>query len=304
MVDEQRRRLHDAGLTASLLVRDLRTGREIGIDPDLVMPAASLVKVPLALATLQRIHRGELDGAAMLDVPPGRVSTPGPTGLSRFVHPARVAVADLVYLSVALSDGVAADALFGLTPPRTVAAELAALGLRGLTVRHRVHELVESPAERLDGMPHLAHALAINAGTQEGGHLVRQLDMTRSNTGTARAFTELLQALWTPSSIDPLVSRRLRELLGHTVFRQRLAPDFTSDTARWSSKTGTLLNLRHEIGVVEHSDGGVYAVAVLTRSEVPAAQQPAAEAVMALVARTLRDELRDTTVQAEDPGSP
>ena len=72
----------------------------------------------------------------------------------------------------------------------------------------------------------------------------------------------------------------------------RLAPDFTSDASTWASKTATLLNLRHEVGVVEHADGAAYAVAVLTSSHVPAASQPGAEALMAQVARELRDHLR------------
>jgi beta-lactamase class A len=80
--------------------------------------------------------------------------------------------------------------------------------------------------------------------------------------------------------------------MADSLHRQRLAPDFSSDASRWSSKTGTLLNLRHEIGVVEHADGEAYAVAVLTESRVAAVVQPGAEAVMAQVARMLRDELR------------
>lgn len=48
-----------------------------------------------------------------------RITTPGPTGLSRFRHPARLAVDDLLYLSTCVSDGTAADALFGSRrPPR------------------------------------------------------------------------------------------------------------------------------------------------------------------------------------------
>ncbi|WP_205864506.1 hypothetical protein [Planosporangium mesophilum] len=41
-----------------------------------------------------------------------------------------------------------------------------------------------------------------------------------------------------------------------------------------------------------HEDGGVFAVAALTESGVPAAIQPAAEAVMAQVSRALHDHLR------------
>jgi beta-lactamase class A len=46
------------------------------------------------------------------------------------------------------------------------------------------------------------------------------------------------------------------------------------------------------VGVVEHEDGATFAVAALTESRVPAAAQPAAEAVMAQVARALHDHLR------------
>ncbi|MEV8452670.1 serine hydrolase [Streptomyces sp. NPDC052095] len=288
-----RRRLDDGGLRGCLLVRDLRTGHELGIDPDTRLPTASLVKLPLALATAVRVHRGELDGATMIDVLPGRITTPGPIGLSRFRHPARMAVDDLLYLSTCLSDSAAADALFDLTPPSRVAAILHELGLGGITVRHTMGELTDTPDERFEAEGrHLAHALAIDAGTGGRGHRVPQLDTTRANTGSARAFADLLQALWTPSAIHPEVAGRIRGLLGDNVLRHRLAPDFTSDASTWSSKTGTLLNLRHEVGVVEHADGQTFAVAVLTESSVPASAQPGAEALMSEVARRLRDHLR------------
>jgi beta-lactamase class A len=46
------------------------------------------------------------------------------------------------------------------------------------------------------------------------------------------------------------------------------------------------------VGVVEHADGDTLAVAALTQSNVPASLQPAAEAVMSRVAKTLHDHLR------------
>lgn len=145
LLSEMRQQLHDGGLHGCLLVRDLLTGDEVGIAPDTQLPAASLVKVPLALATAERIHRGELDGATMLDVHPGRTTTPGPTGLSRFRHPARIAIDDLLYMSTCVSDGAAADVLFGLTPPARVTDMLHEFGLRGVTVRHGLDELTDTP---------------------------------------------------------------------------------------------------------------------------------------------------------------
>ncbi|WP_320781230.1 serine hydrolase [Streptomyces sp. CRN 30] len=293
LLRDLRRRLEEGGLHASLLVRDLGTGEELGIDPDLQLPSASLVKVPLALATAERVRRGELDGADVLDVAPGRITTPGPTGISRFRHPVRIAVDDLLYLSTCVSDGTAADALFALTPPARVAGILGELGIHGISVRHTVQELSDTPVERFaPEEAHLAHALAVDAGTSGRGHRVPQLDVTRASSGSARAWADLLQALWTPSAVHPEVAARVRSLMADNLLRHRLAPDFTSDASTWSSKTGTLLNLRHEVGVVEHADGQSFAVAVLTESRVPAGAQPGAEALMAEVARTLRDRLR------------
>lgn len=293
LVRDLRAALDDGGLRGSFLVRDLRTGAEIGLDPDREYPIASLVKVPLAAATLDRIRRGELDAATQLEVPPGGVTTPGPIGLTRFRHPARVAVGDLVYLSTSLSDGTAADVLFGLTPPPEVTRMLGEWGLPGIAVRHLMRDLVETPAERFsEGDAHLAHALAIGASTAGQGHRVPQLDVTRANSASARALVSLLEALWRPSRIDPSVAAGVRDLMANNMIRHRLTPDFASDAARWSSKTGTLLNLRHEMGVVEHTDGGVFAVVALTESRVPAVLQPEAEVLMARVARTLRDALR------------
>jgi beta-lactamase class A len=300
LLRDLRRTLDDGGLQGSFLVRDLTTGEELGIDPDTEYPVASLVKVPLALATLERIRQGELDGATPLEIAPGRMTTPGPTGLSRFRHPARITVDDLLYLSMCISDSTAADALFGLTPPARVAALLHRLGLRGITVRHTMDELTDTPVERLaPAEVHLAHALAIDSGTAGRGHRIPQLDVSRANTGTARAFVDLLQAIWQPGPaetdprpVHPDVAARLRTLLADNLLRHRLAPDFVSDASTWSSKTGTLLNLRHEIGVVEHTDGQIYAVAALTESRVAAGNQPGADAVMGQVARRLRDHVR------------
>ncbi|GHC88053.1 serine hydrolase [Nocardiopsis terrae] len=284
--------LDQAKLHASLLVRDLNTGHEIGIQPDTEYATSSLVKVPLALATLQRLHHGELDGATPIRIEPGGPTT-GPLGLSRFRHPTTVAIDDLLYLAMCVSDNVAADALFDLTPPAHVTRTLHEHHIHGITVRHRVRDLNETPAERLaPDETHLAHTLAIQAQTAGRGHRIPQLDVTLANSGSARAHVDLLQALWKPTTIHPDVAARLRALMADNVVRHRLAPEFSTDASTWSSKTGSVLNHRHEIGVVEHRNGEAYAIAALTASHVPARQQPATEALIGRAARILRDHLR------------
>lgn len=286
VVRDARARLRDAGLHGTFLVRDLDDGAEVVVDADEVLPMASLVKVPLAVATLERAARGALDLARPVELPAQATPAGGLAGTVAFRHPATIAVEDLLHLAVAVSDNRAADALFDLTPPADVAVELDRLGIAGIAVRHVVAELSDTVVELLGPeRVNLAHTLAIGAATT--GIPVTHLDTTRANSCSARAMADLLTALWRPSSIDPSVAQRVRDLMGSSVHRQRLAPDLAADDARWSSKTGTVLNLRHEAGVLELAEGRTLAVVAMTASSVAAAVQPEAEAVMGAVAREL-----------------
>ncbi|MGN6427793.1 MAG: serine hydrolase [Leifsonia sp.] len=291
-LDGVRADLAGAGLRASILVRDLDTGRELGLDPDTPTPAASLAKIPIALAVLTRIADGRLDGAEPIAVPAGDPAEALP-GTTRFRHPSTIAVDDLVSLAISISDNGAADALLRIVPPAEVMADLEAIGVHGIAVRHPFADLSDTPLERLAPEDaHLAHTLAIRGSTPASGHPVRQLDVARTNAGTARAFADLLAAVWHDRGIPPVAAARLREDLRASLIRHRLAPDLGADDAVWASKTGTLLNLRHEAGVVEHADGTRLAVVVMSTSSVPASTQPAAEAALGAAARALPHRLR------------
>ncbi|WP_127793312.1 serine hydrolase [Agromyces sp. LHK192] len=283
--------LAEVGLTASITVRDLRSGAELALLPGRPYPLASVVKLPLGLAVLHEASVGRLDLGEQIALDPRR-STPGRTGTSRFAHPATVAVGDLLYLALAVSDDTAADALFDRCPPATVTALMRDLGIPDLTVRHSIRELHETLASRLaPDEQSQALTLAIRASTPGGGHLIPQLDVTGANAGTATALVDLLDRLWNDPSLGG-AREVLRPMLAGNLMRQRLAPDLESDDATWYSKTGSFLHLRHEVGVLEHADGGVFAIAALSESSVPAHVQPAADQSLGYAARLLHDELR------------
>lgn len=261
--------LRSAGLEASLLVRDLAGGEELGIAPDRVYPLASVVKLPLAVAVCQRIARGALDPAAQVELSPDPrrvpLGDPGPPGTSAFAHPAVVAVEDLLHLAVSLSDNRAADALFTMVAPQAVQEEVVALGVAGFVITSDTSALTSGVVGAASGL---------------------------GNTGTARAAADLLQEIWRPRTLHPQAAQRVRELLATSVHRQRLAPDFSTGGSRWSSKTGTDGALRHEVGVVEYDTGEAFAVCAFSRSSAPVAHHPAAEAALGRAARTLHDALR------------
>lgn len=92
--------LEAAGLRARIVVRDLDSQAEISIAPDGPVPLASVVKVPIALAVLNRIAAGQLEADRQVLVEPGRFGSVSPMATSRFRHPARIAVDDLDRKSV------------------------------------------------------------------------------------------------------------------------------------------------------------------------------------------------------------
>lgn len=296
MIDERllrtvREGLRASGLHASLVVRDLDGGRELAIDSDVLWPLASLAKLPVAVAVLAAVERGELSESEPIQLLPGDGGVS--PGTDRFQHPATVALGDLLSLSLTISDNAASDALLHQVGLERVAEQMEAIGIEGITLRHGFRVLGQTALERFEPHEaHLAHTLAIRGHTPSSGHPVPQLDTSRTNSGTARALADLLEELWRPQRLKPQVAVRIRSLLKANVIRHRLAPDLASDQASWASKTGTLLNLRHEAGVLTHDDGGRFIVTVMSSSSVPAAVQPAAEAALGAAARTLHHALR------------
>ncbi|QTE02813.1 serine hydrolase [Streptomyces cyanogenus] len=252
------------GVRGSFLARNLDTGEQLGFDIEVPTPLASVVKVPLALAVLERIATGDLDPALPVTVDPG-TSSVGPTGLAAFRHPATVAVADLVLLMLSVSDNAAADALLDLVPVADVDARLRAWGCDGIRMRHRMNHLYECAAGAAGNDFSLALELAVR-DERAGRHTIETLDPAHANAGSAAALVGLLRRVWCDEIAAPPATAELRRLMGLQVFTQRLAGELRTDTLRWSGKTGTFLHLRHEIGVVEAESGERVAMAALTRS--------------------------------------
>lgn len=275
------------GLTGSLLARHLGTGEELGFGADEAWPLASVVKLPVALVVLDAFARGELDPAEPFELDPA-VTTSGPTGVAAFRHPGRVAAEDLLQLALAVSDNAATDLLLDRIGRAEVAARIVALGFPEIVLRHSMRAIYGTSGTVT------AAGLALTGGgrTPGGGHVIDELDPTRANVGTARSLVTLLARVWADDVGASGVAERLRAMLGHQLVRHRLAVELVSDEVRVRSKTGTFLDLRHEAGVVELGDTERVAVAVLTRSSVPAAVQMEAELAIGHAARLAVEALR------------
>lgn len=280
-----------AGATGSFLARNVRTGQECGFNPTQTMPLASLVKVPIALVVLDLIEQGVLDASEPVRLDPA-VVTPGANGLSAFRHEAMVALGDLLYLMLAVSDNAAADLIIDRVGLDTVRQRLQGWDCSDIVVRHRMRAMYDSVAMLSNDDVHLAMELAIRGTTGTGAHPLPVLDVAEANAGTARVLVDLLERIWLDQISHPNSTRELRRLLAMQVSRHRLPSELSIDTIDVSSKTGTFLNLRHEIGMIQPDTGELIAVAALTASTVASRRQPELEYAIGSAARKAVELLR------------
>jgi len=262
------------GLRGWLHAVDLDSGREIGLRPDEPVVLASVFKVALVTA----LHRSGLDLTQRVEIGP---RSPGATGVAAMLDPVVLSLRDLAYLAIAVSDNAAADVLFDAVG----SIDLRELGLVRTRIPHRCRDI--------------AAALVADAGTEDVQawleadprrlSLLSVRDPARTNAGTPREMTRLLELLWTDRAADPDSCAAIRRLMRLQVWPHRLASGFPTDTV--AGKTGTLPGVRNEIGVVERGDGRRFAVAVFTVSASPAAALPQADRVIGTAARIAVDAL-------------
>lgn len=170
-------------------------------------------------------------------------------------------------------------------------AQLNAWGRQDIVVRHEIREIYDAMAQVPEASAPQLLELAVRATTRGGGHVIPQLDNSRANSGTAKALVALLEAVWTDTISTPGATAALRIALGHQMTRHRMGAEVVSDLTRLHAKTGTFLNLRHEIGVITTDSGSELAVAALSVSSVPAQQQPEADAAIGAAARAALESL-------------
>jgi beta-lactamase class A len=108
-------------------------------------------------------------------------------------------------------------------------------------------------------------------------------------------MTALLARIWRDEAASAAGCHEMRRVLRLQVCRHRLGSGFPGDDMRVAGKSGNLLNLRGEAGVVELPDGHRYAVAVFTRSTSAALSNPGAEAAIGTSARIAVDQLHGAT---------
>lgn len=268
--------------------KDLGSGREIGYRSDAAVVAASVFKVPVLVELFRQADAGLINLSEAVIVPVAGRSF-GPTGLSVMLDPVTLSWRDLALSMIVVSDNAATDVICARVGLDKVNATLDTLGLPGTRVDFDCRELFVQMGQDA-GVARLA-----DFPPQPDADLIRRLrvlDAHATNRTTPREISRLFEMIWTDRAASPESCAQMRRILGAQVWPHRLASGFPEDRIRTAGKTGTLVTVRNEAGMVSYDNGRNIAVSVFTRSHQARAKHPAQDAAIGKAARLAADLLR------------
>jgi len=116
------------GCSGSVCAAPVTGGSAVEHSADDLVTPASVLKIQVALAALESIATGRLEGSGRVLLA-GNCRTPGPVGVSLMADDVEISVRDLVPLMMTISDNVATDALIDQIGLPTINDLTSALGL-------------------------------------------------------------------------------------------------------------------------------------------------------------------------------
>lgn len=265
--------------------KDLKTGREVGHEPDAPVVAASVFKVPVLVELFRQADAGLIDLTEPVTVPVAD-RAPGPTGLSPMLDAATLSWRDLALSMMVVSDNAATDVICAKVGLGKVNAAMRAFGLPGTAVDFDCRGLFAQMGQDA-GVASLA-----DFPSHPSPDLVRKLrvlEASTTNRTTPREISRLFELIWTDRAASPESCAQMRRILSAQVWPHRLASGFPEDHIKTAGKTGTLVIVRNEAGMVSFGDGRRFAVSVFTRSHEVRAKHPAQDAAIGKAARLAVD---------------
>ncbi|ATD69147.1 MULTISPECIES: serine hydrolase [Gordonia] len=282
--------LADAGCSGWIHATTIGSPR-IGysFDADAPVVLASVYKLALLISLCRSADRGDIDLTSSVTVDPTQWAQ-GPTGLAALRDPITLSRRDLATSMMTVSDNVAADVILDEIGLDRVREDLATLGVANTRIVGGVAELHQR-LQRETGTSTVAEAFAALADPDDDTS-VSAYDAAYSSSSTPRDCTTLLSAVWTDHAASNEMCAFIRDTMRRQVFTSRLASGFPFRRVTVAGKTGTLVAIRNEIGVVEFPGELPVAVAVFTSSARSEPALPHVDRAIGEVARTVVTELR------------
>jgi beta-lactamase class A len=172
--------------------RELHSGRELATDADRAMPSWSTIKLLLAAAFWRAVEADELDEARPYAFQPWQ-AVGGSGVLHAFRHAAKLTLADLMHLSLAVSDNDATNVVLSFVGFERVNAVADELGLPATRMRRAMmdaearaagHDNTTSARDMAAVLTELAQGPRLSAAVR--APIVASLEKTEHLGGVAR----------------------------------------------------------------------------------------------------------------------
>ena len=287
--------------------RDMVVGvSAVDIDSDVVVsvnaaqwfPMASTYKVPIAMKALDRVARGELSMEQMVTLRPTDMRPGSDLSMMLQHDGAALSVANLLDLSISISDNTAADRVLGLAGgPESVTSLLRTLGIADMNVNRSTLQVLlafaGSEGELVDQAFSFGQYQTLTSRLSAEDHRKAALAAAadRRDSATPAAMSNLLRLLARGHALPPkqtefLLATMLRAR-GSTRIRGFLPPG----APRASHKSGTLIEAGvvfvNDVGILRFPGGRRVALSVFIKNATASLEE--CEQVIGHIARAVYD---------------
>ena len=253
-----------AGGNAAVSVIHVETGRSSSVNGSAKLPLYSVFKLPLAVAVLKDVEENRLKIDQQVHVTPDDIVQGAPSNTAMWREPVDRTIAQLIDVSIALSDNTSSDKLMQLAGgPAAVTRRLSALGFNEIQIQTTTRDFA---------------ATFQNPNTGSSNDLAKLLVRLQKGELLQPAQQELLIGFMRKATTG---TRRIRgNLPAGTIVGDKTGSGETNKT------TGTP-NSTNDVGLITLPDGSHLAIAVLLNgSKLYDVEQ---EKVIADVARAAYD---------------
>jgi len=235
-----RRIARNSSGTLGLAARDLKTGREVLLNADVVFPTASMIKIAILLELFRQREVGRLKLDETLTVRKSH-KTAGSGLIENMGDEVTLSLHDLAVLMNAISDNTATNVLIDRLG---IAKINRAIRDAGMTQTRLYRKIAFDKRRRLK-YPYFA-------------------------TGTPRDFMTLMTNLYEgrllneTNTQEMLAIMRVQKYMGNLTRYLRFNPYARASQDWVASKTGSILGVRNETGII-HTRRGAHVISVMTK---------------------------------------
>lgn len=224
------RQAQECGGIVSVAVRSIDGSASIDLNPDAVISAASVIKVPILVEALRQVRQGTLSLDTQFAIE-GEDRVRG-AGVARYLHSGvRLTLDDLLTLMIIVSDNHATNMVIDLLGMDAVNSTMAAMGFTSTLLRRKMMDW-------------------------------EAIEQGRDNVTTAREMADLLARIARKEVLGGEWDAKILTALGRQQDTRKLG-FFLPDDVEVANKTGGREGIQNDCGIVT-GPGVSYSIAVLT----------------------------------------